>query len=359
MMKTTYINKVWRQVISYFLFTLLPFPATAQKIVAEQTTIDIGRTGWKTPVTATFEFRTKGHHKVKIEKVVPDCSCTVVDYPQGELGDRFQIRMTYNAKQLGHFDKQAAIVTNDSKKPIYICMKGVVLEHYVDVTGLYPVEMGDLRLDKHELEFDDINRGDWQEQQLRIYNHSSSQTYYPNLMHMPSYLSALSQPEKLVPGGEGVITVTMNSTKLHDYGLTQTTVYLAGNPGDKISPDHAIDISAILLPSFSNLTNMENAPRIKLSSESVNISFMGRAKVTETIDIVNHGLTELRISSLQMFTSGLRISLDKTRLKPGEVAKLKITAIRDDLKKVRTRPRILMITNDPQKPKVTITVNTK
>ena len=33
--------------------------------------------------------------------------------------------------------------------------------------------------------------------------------------------------------------------------------------------------------------------------------------------------------------------------------------MRDDLQKVRTQPRILMITNDPQKPKVTITINAK
>ena len=65
----------------------------------------------------------------------------------------------------------------------------------------------------------------------------------------------------------------------------------------------------------------------------------------------------LDISSLQMFTPGLRISLDKSRLQPGEYAKLKITAMRNELLRVRTRPRILMITNDPQKPKVVIEIN--
>ena len=65
----------------------------------------------------------------------------------------------------------------------------------------------------------------------------------------------------------------------------------------------------------------------------------------------------LTITSLQMFTGGLKISLGKRELKPGESTKLKLTAVRDELLKVRTRPRILMIVNDPQKPKVTITIN--
>ena len=60
-----------------------------------------------------------------------------------------------------------------------------------------------------------------------------------------------------------------------------------------------------------------------------------------------------------MFTGGLKISLNKSRLMPGEYAKLKITAMRDDLLKVRTRPRILMITNDPDKAKIVITINSK
>lgn len=343
--------------LPFYLLTFLPLNAAAQKLVAEKATIDVGRTGYCTPVTAVFEFRNKGGRKMRIEKVAPDCYCTVVEYPKGELGERFQIRMTYDAKQLGHFDKQAAVYASGSKKPLYLRMKGVVLEHYVDVSGLYPVDMGDLRLDIRDLEFDDINQGDLRQQQLRIYNNSSSQTYQPNLLHLPSYLTAMVQPEQLKPGEQGVITVTLNSSKLRGYGLTQTSIFLAGELGEKVSNDREIGVSAVLLPSFSGITDMQQAPRIALSTEAININFEGKSKKTEVIDIQNLGHSELHISSLQMFTPGLQISLDKSRIKPNEYAKLKITAIRDELQKVRTRPRILMITNDPQKPKVTIEVN--
>ena len=94
-----------------------------------------------------------------------------------------------------------------------------------------------------------------------------------------------------------------------------------------------------------------------MSKDTVNMVFEGKSKKTEVIDIMNSGRSELKITSLQMFTRGLKISLGKASLQPGEYTKLKITAMYNDLKKLRTRPRILMITNDPSKPKVTIEIN--
>lgn len=349
-----------RQAI-FSLLLLAAVPVAAQKLVGVKTTVDVGKTGYQQPVTAVFEFRNKSLRKLKISEVIPDCNCTTVEYPQGDVGinDKFQVRMTYDARQLGHFDKQAAIISNGSKKPVYIRMTGVVLTDVQDFAGSYPVEMGDLRLDKGELEFDDINRGDVQQQVLYIYN-NGSKVYHPNLMHLPPYLTAVVSPERLSPNRSGKITVTLNSAKLHDYGLTQTSVYLAGEPGDKVSRDHEIEVSAVLLPSFDgvSLAN-QTAPYIQLSKELVDISFDGKAKKSDVIEISNTGYSELNITSLQLFTGGLKVSLDKRNLKPGETAKLKITALRDDIRKVRTRPRILMITNDPKKPKVTITINAK
>ena len=295
-----------------YLLAFLPLSVSAQKLTIAKSTVDVGRTGWKQPVTAVFELKAKG--KVSIEAVQPDCNCTVVDYPKGTLTDKFQIRMTYDAKQLGHFDKQAAIKTNASSKPFYIRMKGQVLEDYIDLSADYPVEMGGLRIDKNYLEFADANKGDQLIEELKIYN-NGTKTCHPILMHLPSYLTATVTPEELRPG----------------------------------------KTSVVLLPPFAG--PVQNPPVIRLSKEKVDIYFEGKKKKTEVIDITNSGLSELKITSMQMFTRGLRVALGKSRLQPGESTKLKVTAIRDELKRVRTRPRILMITNDPEKAKVTIEIN--
>ena len=90
--------------------------ADAQKLVISNNKIDVGRTGYEMPITATFEMRNKSMRKLVIRQVIPDCSCTRVDYPKGEIGagDKFTVKMTYDARMLGHFNKQAAIISNAS-----------------------------------------------------------------------------------------------------------------------------------------------------------------------------------------------------------------------------------------------------
>lgn len=72
--------------------------------------------------------------------------------------------------------------------------------------------------------------------------------------------------------------------------------------------------------------------------------------------IRNDGKSVLKIKSLQMFTVGLQVSLNKQTLQPGESAKLKVTAEKRQLKTARSKPRVLMITNDPKQPKTTIKI---
>lgn len=344
------------------LLLLLTLPVSAQKLVIKKPTVNVGRTGYQQPVTAVFELENKSRHKLKIEAVKPDCYCTTVEWPHRDIngGEKFQIRMTYDSRQLGHFDKQAAVVSNGSAKPVYLCMQGVVLTEVKDFSKTYPIDMGDLLLDKNALEFDNVNMGDIQQQEIHIYNNGST-VYHPNLMHLPSYLSATMKPKRLSPRQAGVMKVTLNSAMIHDYGLSQSSIYLAGNPGDKVSADHEIDVAVVLLPSFAGISDAQRqyAPKMQLSKENVDISFNGKKKKTDIIEITNTGRTQLDITSLQLFTGGLKVSLGSSTLRPGAKTKLKITALREELKKARLRPRILMITNDPSKPKVTITINAK
>lgn len=351
-----------KKIIISLLLVLAMLPVSAQKLIAEKTIVDVGKTGFQQPITAVFEFRNKNAKRLRIEAVNPDCNCTVVEYPKDVIGtgESFQIKMTYDAKRLGHFDYQAAVVSNATKAPIYIRMKGVVLADYQDYSGDYPIEMGNMRIDKNELEFDDVNKGEQPIEQIHVYNNGTGMMR-PNLMHLPSWLSAITAPEEIRPGRTATITVTLNSQQVSDYGLTQSSIYLAANPGDKATQDNLIGVSAVLLPAFQKMTEQQKqyAPKLYLSKEQVDIVFDGKSKKKDEIQLSNIGRTPLTISSLQMFTAGLKISLGKSTLRPGESTKLKITAERDELKKVRTKPRILMITNDPDKSKVVITINAK
>lgn len=336
--------------------------ASAQQITAKHEVIDCGNVAYENPVTVKFELKNSGHSALQINKVRTSCGCTTVEYPKGSIpaGDAFTVSATYDAQQMGHFKKDIGLYSNASDKPFYLSIRGVVMEEVVDFSGNYPYTFVNIRADQNNIEFDNVNRGDRPMQKIHILN-GSTQPISPTVMHLPPYLSANVSPTTIMPGRQGTVSVILDSKKLRDYGLTQTSVFLGMFPGDKVSPEKEIPVSAVLLPAFTEMTESQlaNAPQVRLSQENVDFVMNGKAKKTETITIENVGRSDLNISSLQMFTSGLKVKLNKTRLLPNETATLKITAEAKTLRGARTKPRVLMITNDPEKSKVVININIK
>ena len=336
--------------------------AAAQRISAKHEVIDCGNVLYESPVTAKFELRNKGNDLI-IDTVRTSCDCVVADYPKGTIakGDNFMVEVTFDARQLGHFYKEAAIYSNASDKPFYLTMKGVVVDHVTDFTGVYDYALGDVRADKNNIEFDDVNLGEMPTQKIHFVNNGTTNVT-PVVMHLPNYLTADVSPETVAPGHAGTVSITLNSSKLRSYGLTQSSVYLGMFPGDKVSEDKEISVSAVLLPEFRNMSETQrlNAPVMKLSAETLDLGEFGdKDEKDGTIIIENQGRSRLNISSMQMFTAGLKVRLNKSRLDPGESARLKITAYKKHLKNARSKPRVLMITNDPNKSKVVIHVKVK
>ena len=351
-----------RNVILSVLLVSAALEASAQRISAKHEVIDCGNVLYESPVTAKFELRNKGNDLI-IDTVRTSCDCVVADYPKGTIakGDNFMVEVTFDARQLGHFHKEAAIYSNASDKPFYLTMKGVVVDHVTDFTGVYDYALGDVRADKNNIEFDDVNLGEMPTQKIHFVNNGTTNVT-PVVMHLPNYLTADVSPETVAPGHAGTVSITLNSSKLRSYGLTQSSVYLGMFPGDKVGEDKEISVSAVLLPEFRNMSETQrlNAPVMKLSAETLDLGEFGdKDEKDGTIIIENQGRSRLNISSMQMFTAGLKVRLNKSRLDPGESARLKITAYKKHLKNARSKPRVLMITNDPNKSKVVIHVKVK
>jgi hypothetical protein len=238
-------------------------------------------------------------------------------------------------------------------------MKGVVMAEMSDFAGSYTYSIGDLRIDKNELEFDDVNRGEQPMQEIHIYNGGSA-VCQPNLMHLPPYLSAVVEPMRLSPGHSGKVTLTLHTDKVRQLGLTQTSVYMGKVLGERVSTVNELPVSVVLLPDLTSMVgqNKQLAPHLQLSEQQLELgSFEGKSKKTGEIILTNSGHSPLKISSLQMFTPGLKVTLGKRELAPGASTKLKVTAYRDKLKTARSKPRVLMITNDPEHSKVVIDIN--
>ena len=346
----------------WMLSALLALPASAQKITTQHEVVDCGQVVFNKPVTAEFMLKNDGHKPLVINNVLKSCGCTEVDYPKTGIaaGESFVIKAVYDAKQMGTFTKQVCLYTNAGEDPFILSMRGKVVGSVVDFAGSYDEMLGVIKSDAQEVEFDDVNRGDRPVQRIHIFN-PTDELLEPVVMHLPPYLHAFVSPSKVAPRHSAEISFVLDSKKLRDLGLNQTSVYLGERPGDKIAPEKEIVVSAVLLPGFENMTPTKKAlaPKIEMSATDLNLgSFNGKKKLKGEILITNKGKSELDIRSMQMFTMGLQVNLKKSKIQPGETVKMKVTAVAADLKKSRVRhPRILMITNDPDHAKVVVKIN--
>ncbi|MBR5655406.1 MAG: DUF1573 domain-containing protein [Prevotella sp.] len=332
-----------------------------QHVGVRSDVINVGQVVFYQPVTAEYELKNNSGGMLHVRDVRTTCGCTAVEYPQQGIpsGEDFFIRITYDAKQMGHFEKSVGIYTDVETLPVVLTLKGVVVEEIKDFVGEYPYKLGDLLVDRDNIEFDDVNQGDRPVAKIHVKNETGGSSE-PVVMHLPNYLKAEVSPSKIASGHSGVITIMLDTRQIRDYGLIQRSVYLGKFPGDKVASNKEIVVSAVMMPGFRDLTERElaMAPKIQLSTTSLELGRFGsKKKLKGDIEMVNIGKSELEIAKLQMFTTGLQLSLNKTRLAPGEGAKLKVTAVAKELRDVRSKPRVLMITNDPDHSKVVIDIN--
>lgn len=343
-------------------FLLLVAGAIAQpQMVVSTDVMNVGEVMFQQPKAINFEIKNNGTSPLQLTAVNASCGCTQVSWPREPIapGATAKIEVVYDALFLGTFQKEIEVYSNASDEPTYLTIQGRVVSTAVETDySDFPIVMGNVRLSTNEVMFDDVHRGERPEFLLHVFN-TSRQSYKPELMHLPSYLTARYLPEKLPAGRVGRIILTLNSERLKSYGLTETSVFLAQKLGDRVAPENEISVSAVLLPAFSHLSKeqLAAAPRMVLSQDSLVFGDLGKKKkATQTILVRNDGRTPLVVSNVQVYGKALNVSLSSRTIKPGKTAKLKVTVLAEHLRKAKTAPRVLMIANDPQKPKTIIKV---
>ena len=355
-------NKNMKKIIIPALALLLCANAEAQKIKTSTEVLNIGQVQYCLPANGVFELKNTGNRPLVISNVDTGCGCTVASYPTEAIdpGDTFTISVTYDARMMGHFQKYVDIYSNASDKPLTLQLSGVVVAEVQDYVGDFPFALGELTADCNAIELEDVHLGEKIQQRFHVFN-PTGKTVRPQVMHLPAYLKAEVSPTKVASNRSAEITITLDSRFIHDFGYEDTEIYLGANPGEKVSASKKIDVSAIFLPAKEALTTAQKAqaPKIEISSTDLVMPVDDGKKRTETIIIQNTGKSRLEIQRMQMLSEGIKVQLNKTSLAPNETAKLKVTTVPRQLKHVKRIPRILMITNDPERQKILVNVMTK
>lgn len=349
-----------KKIIFPVFLLLLATNSNAQKIQVTSNSINVGQVQYFVPTNCIFEMKNVGNKPLIISHIDTGCGCTVASFPNTPIkeGSTFTINVSFDARMMGHFTKLIDVYSNSTENPTQLELSGVVVEEIQDFTGDFPFKLGNLIADCNEIVFEDVHVGERIQQKFHIYN-PTDKIVQPQIMHLPAYLKAEVSPSKVAPKRSAEIILTLDSRFVRDLGYETTQIFLGSNPGEKVSQSKQLNISAIILPGMKKMTDVEKlyAPKITISNTEVKMPILDGKKKTETVNIENVGKTRLEIKNIQMLTTGLQVELNKTSLDSNESAKLKITTNPKQLKNLKSIPRILLITNDPENPKIFIDVD--
>ncbi len=351
-----------RSLLLIYIFLTSVFSVIAQpRLTSNKETHHFGQIEWKYPVTVEYTITNTGSEPLVLTQVTTSCGCAVANWTKSPIapGEKGMVSATFDAKALGKFEKTVGIYSNASPSLVYLRFTGEVVQEITDYSQMYEQSIGQILVDRATLEFPDSHWGEEPELVLSVVNTSDS-PYEPVLMHLPHYVRMEKNPDVLLKGKRGTIRLVLDTKKLPDYGLTQTSVYLARFAGDKVNEENEISLSAVMLPDFSGLSESElaHAPKIHISETEIDMSaqLAKRNRAVHELFLVNDGHSVLQINRMQVFNNAIELKLKKATLQQGEVTTLQVVVQKKNLKKGRKPLRFLIITNDPAQPKVEVNV---
>ena len=193
----------------------------AESIVADDMTEDGGIKSF------TYTFKNVGTDTVHINRLVTSCSCAMATYNQKSIapGKVGEITVKYNPKgHPGRFERKIFVYTGGHKTPAAILRLRVNVEVGEDISGMYQIPMGKLRLRRNEITF---RKGTKAVEKCACINVSDAPVKVNcNRYLLSPALTFKAQPEVLQPGQEGIIVVEYDPSA--DEDRSELLIMLSG-----------------------------------------------------------------------------------------------------------------------------------
>lgn len=332
--------------------------AAQPKVKLSKNDFDLGNVGWHQQATISFKVTNSGNKPLVIDDVDTGCECTVASWAKTPIapGNSTTITAVYNAETLGTFHRDIAIKSNAEERLTYVVLHGCVKVNAIDLSAFH-YKVDHVLLSSALVEFNDVMEGDHPEVTISVMN-NGKKDYVPSFMHLPKWLSCRVYPEVLKPGRQGRATFTLISEELPGMGLTQTNIYVARTPGDKVHKSNELSVCATLLPKTVMPAEGDDVaalpmPLAEIPSQLDMGPKYGKKKAHGTLYLENRGTAPLHVAALQVYNPAITAELADVTVEPGARVALKVTTNANVLQQ-KQRPRLLIITDDPKHPKIDI-----
>lgn len=314
----------------------------------------------KGPATCTFSFKNVGKTDVQILNVRPGCGCTTSEYTKEPVkpGASGVVKATYDpAHRPGVFNKTIAVTTNDPASPnITLIIKGNVLARPKTRDEQYPVQQGALRFLTNHLSFN-LTSVETKIDTLKIINVGKTKMEF-KYDKLPAYVTILNPNfTKLDTGKAGNIIVKYDAAKRNEIGFAYDKFTIITN--DTAQLEKLIYLSANITEDFSKLTpeQMANAPVMVVEKESYDF---GKVKEGDLVEynyvIKNEGKSTLIFRKVKASCGCTATQPEKMEVEAGQSTRIK-ASFNSTGRVGQQNKTITVITNDPKKSNVTLTLH--
>ena len=152
--------------------------------------------------------------------------------------------------------------------------------------------------------------------------------------------------------------ITFETDKASDWGPRTDSIQIYVKGQETRMKNNRITLLADIWEDFSKLTReqRQNAPEIEVSNTIIDFE-RGSNTRTRELTVRNTGKETLQIRKVvNDDNEAFQTSLDKTSLKPGEAARLRITFTPSKTKKRSINQHLTIISNDPSNSRVIVNV---
>ena len=164
--------------------------------------------------TFTYPFTNVGEDTLKVRNLISGCTCMTTLCPKMIVapGESSEIIVKYNPKgHPGRFERKVMVYADHDKEPTAILRLQVEVDRGGEMSGLYPIAMGNIRVRRNEVAFQSGRKGVERCPFVNVSGKDFSLVCETPLL--PVCLSVRTEPQTLQPGQEGEIIITYNPEK--------------------------------------------------------------------------------------------------------------------------------------------------
>lgn len=309
-----------------------------------------------TPVEFEFVIKNSGKSDLIIRKVKASCGCTTVNPSKTVLkpGENSTIKALFRTNGYsGRQSKSITVITNDPKRPTMVLrLSGTVVKDKDKV--------GTIKLDNERINFGKVAVNKVYSDTI-VFRNTGKVDVKVTLDGRVEYANFMFVPETVKPNQTGKIIVSFNPQKRNDWGEINDLFILKVN-GAKF--ERKLILNANIFEDFSLLDKkqLKNAPKATFDKTAQQVS-LGSDGVPAplTFILTNKGKEPLIIRKVSSANNAgdVDIKAEKGTLAAGE--KCKITVVLKANSKIGEgfSRSFTVITNDPNQPKTTLTVEAK